>query len=204
MVGLSLGMGLGLGAQSRAPAQLLGSNGDPTLLLQAQIVETGESTEEGALVRAVGLPWLELAQHIQRDPEFLAHFAREPRKFEEFIAATYERAGWDEVILTPQRNDGGRDVIAVKRGLGSLRFLEQVKAYSPGHLVTHADVREMLGVLATDLGASKGLITTTSSFQPGVLESPHFKPFLPHRLELKDRDQLVSWLTAIERQAPRP
>jgi len=173
-------------------------NGGPELLLQAEIVNRGGQTSEGVLIQAVAIPWLEIARQLTRDPNFLFMFAQYPRKFEEFIAASYERAGFDEVTLTPQRGDGGRDVIAVKRGHGSIRFLEQTKAYSCGHLVTHDDVRAMLGVLSVDQNASKGLITTTSGFQPGITkEGSEFARLMPHRLELKDGAATAEWVKGL-------
>jgi restriction system protein len=141
---------------------------------------------------------LEIYREIERDPDFLIQFVKHPRFFEEFIAGAYIRAGWDEVILTPRSNDGGRDVIASKRGFGAIRFLEQAKAYSPGHLVTHDDVRASLGVLSADLNASKCLITTTSDFQPTVATSEQFRPFIPNRLELKNGKATLNWLREIK------
>ena len=186
----------------RAPAS-------PVVLLQTEILTFRDRTHEGVLVASVADTWLELYRAIEKDPEFLQHFSRNPRKFEEFIAGAYNRAGWDEVILTPRSGDGGRDVIAVKRGFGSVRFLEQTKAYHPGHLVTHDDVRAMIGVLSTDPNSSKGLITTTSDFQPTIRSSPEFQRFLPHRLELKNGTELMEWLKTIQKIklrycAPRP
>lgn len=197
MVGMGLNLGLGLGSSSR-PAQPNISNGGPELLLQAEIVHRGDKTSEGVLVRAAAVPWLEIVDHLVRDPSFLFQFVQNPRKFEEFIAACYERAGFDEVTLTPQKGDRGRDVIAVKRGFGSVRFLEQTKAYSPGHLVTHDDVRGMIGTLTGDQRASKGLITTTSDFQPGILKpDSEFAQFLPHRLELKNGSATLDWIKSL-------
>lgn len=198
MTGLGLGMGLGFGS-SKAQAISV-TNGGPELLLQAEIVYQGIRTGEGDIIKAVAIPWLEIVDHIQRDAEFLKYFSQNPRKFEEFIAATYDRAGWDEVTLTPAKGDGGRDVIAVKNGWGSVRFLEQVKAYSPGHLVTHNDVRALTGTLMMDHNASKGLVTTTSDFAPGVMKDGEFAPLMPHRLELKNGEALVRWLNDV-RQA---
>lgn len=146
MVGLGMGLGLGLSSNRRAAQPKNRDNGGPELLLQAELVVTGPRTAEGFLVRCAAYPWLEIIDHLSRDPKFLFQFAQAPRRFEEFIAACYERQGFDEVILTPRRGDGGSDVIAIKRGYGSIRFLDQTKAYSPGHLVTHDDVRAMLGV----------------------------------------------------------
>lgn len=192
-LGLGLGLGLGMNNYSRPPVY---GNGGPELLLQAELVVTGPKTAEGLLVKAAAYPWFEIVEHLRRDPKFLHEFSQAPRRFEEFIAACYERQGFDEVVLTPQRGDRGRDVIAIKKGYGSVRFLEQAKAYSPGHLVTHNDVRAMLGTLATDARASKGIITTTSDFQPGIRkEGSEFAPFLPHRLELKNGAETLEWLT---------
>jgi restriction system protein len=104
--------------------------------LFSAIVSPIEQRPTGELIRACAMPWQAIVREIQRDPEFLRQFSDNPRKFEEFIAAAYDRAGFDEVILTPRKGDLGRDVIAVKHGFGSIRFLEQTKAYKPGHLVT--------------------------------------------------------------------
>lgn len=193
------GLGLGLGLNRTRPAWRAMTNGGPELLLQAQIVHLGSGTDEGVLVRAVAHPWREIVDHLRRDPTFLNHFAQNPRSFEEFIAASYDRAGFDEVTLTPRTGDRGRDVIAVKKGFGSIRFLEQTKAYSPGHLVTHDEVRAMVGVLNLDTNSSKGLVTTTSDFQPGILKpGGEFAGLVPYRLELKNGKELLRWLEEIE------
>jgi hypothetical protein len=71
-----------------------------------------------------------------------------------------------------------------KPGFGSIRIIDQVKAYGPGHKVSANDVRALLGVLALDLNVSKGIVTTTSTFAPGVEDE--IKPYMPNRLELKD------------------
>lgn len=192
---------LGFGPLGSLPLGSIGGevrNNGPEILLQAEIVLLGPKTDEGVLIRAVALPWKEIVDRLLKDPDFLVFFAKNPRKFEEFIAASYERAGFDEVTLTPQKGDGGRDVIAVKNGFGSVRILEQAKAYSPGYLVTHDDIRAMVGVLALDQGASKGIVTTTSDFQPGILKpGSQFAPLLPHRLELKNGHALIQWLKEI-------
>lgn len=194
---MGLGLGLGIGTSSRA-ATTLNPNGGPELLLQTEIVTTGDKSAEGQLIKAVAFPWLEIVDHLERNPEFLFQFRHAPRKFEEFIAACYDRQGFD-VVLTPQRGDGGCDVIATRRDWGSIRFLAQVKAYAPGHLVTHGDVREMLGVLVDHPSASKGIITTTSDFQPGILkEDSTFAKYIPTRLELKNGRDTLDWIKSIK------
>ncbi|MBI2360629.1 MAG: restriction endonuclease [Deltaproteobacteria bacterium] len=67
------------------------------------------------------------------------------RKLEEIIAGAYEREGWPEVVLTPRSGDRGRNVIATKPGIGSIRIIDQVKAYAPDHPVTADEVRAVLG-----------------------------------------------------------
>ncbi|RNJ44432.1 hypothetical protein B5V01_05980 [Mesorhizobium erdmanii] len=197
MSGFGSGFGPGFG-----PGFQRGDEAPPALLLQS-LVTAGSHVSEGARIVAVTVPWLAIVGEIARDPDFLFHFAEAPRKFEEFIAGAYEEAGY-EVVLTPQSGDRGRDVIASKDGFGSVRILDQVKAYSPGRLVGHDELRAMLGVLAGDQNASKAVITTTSAFRPGVLTSPEFTKFMPYRMELKDGPALLTWLAELRKpKAPQ-
>lgn len=165
----------------------------PQLLLQTIVVTLGAGVEDGRYVEAIAPPWPAIASEIERNPDFLNYFSKYHREFEEFLAGAYTRAGYS-VILTPQRGDGGRDLIATLSGFGSVKILDQAKAYSPGHLVDHDDVRAMLGVLSAEPSASKGVITTTSDFQPGIYTSRQFTPFMPTRLELKNGSQLREWI----------
>ena len=193
---MRLGLGLGLNSVAVHQSNLL-STRTPELLLQAEVLQTGVKTAEGFLVKAVAIPWLAITKKLDTDPNFIFEFARHPRAFEKFIAASYERAGF-QVTLTPQRGDRGRDVIAEKSGFGSIRILEQLKAYSPGHLVTHDDIRAMLGTLAMDRGASKGIVTTTSDFQPGIFKPENgFTEYMPHRLELKNGTATLDWIKSL-------
>ena len=160
---------------------------DTDLLLQAVVVP-GESTNEGQLIEAVAIPWFEIIKTLKNDPKMA--FQISPRKWEEIIAGAYKKAGFDDVILTPRSGDLGRDVIAVKKGLGLVRIIDQVKAYKPGHLVTADDVRALMGVMQGD-GASKGFLTTTSEFAPKLREDPLIVPFMPSRLELIDGKMLL-------------
>ena len=107
------------------------------LLLQA-IVVPGEKTAEGTLIQAVAIPWFDIIEKLRIDPNLA--FQIPARTWEEIIAGAYHKAGFDEVTLTPRSGDHGRDVIAVKKGLGSIRVVDQVKAYKPGHLVIADDV----------------------------------------------------------------
>jgi restriction system protein len=117
-------------------------------------------------------------------------FKLDPFKLEELVAGMYERQGF-EVTLTPRSGDFGRDVIAVKPGFGTVRLIESVKRYGPDHRVPANDVRALLGVLAGDPRASKGIVTTTSDFAPRIAEDPFIQPFIPFRLELVNGTDLL-------------
>jgi restriction system protein len=78
--------------------------------------------------------------------------------------------------------------------VGSVRIFDQVKAYRPGNVVTAEEVRAMLGVITGAQNVSKGVITTTSTFAPRLLDDDYIRPYVPFRLELKARDTLLPWL----------
>jgi restriction system protein len=101
------------------------------------------------------------------------------------------------VILTPRSGDHGRDVIAVKRDLWTVRIIDQVKAYHPGRLVPADDVRALVGVLFSDRAATKGLVTTTWDFAPRIKDDPFIKPHIPYRLQLINGQELIERLSAL-------
>lgn len=163
----------------------------PDLLIQAEIIVTGGASAEGQLVIGVSIAWFEIVAQLERDPLFLHSVPW--RKVEELVAGAYEREGCRDVVLTPSSGDGGVDIIATWPGVGAIRLLDQIKAYAPHRVVTANDVRAMLGVLATK-NASKGIVTTTSRFAPGIESDSGLQPFIPYRLELKDGPTLSQWL----------
>lgn len=169
----------------------------PEITLKA-LITLGAADSEGRFVEAVAVPWFEILRLIQRDPG--AAYRIDPRQWEEIIAGAYSQAGYDEVILTPRSGDKGRDVIATKFGVGSIRIFDQVKAYKPGHLVTADEVRAMLGVLTGADNVSKGVVTTTSCFAPRLADDPYIKKYIPYRLELKPRDTLFAWLQDLSKK----
>jgi restriction system protein len=124
---------------------------DPQFIVKA-LLEFGDRTREGDLVRAVAIPWYEILATIARDRD--AAYQIDSRKWEEIIARAWERDGYS-VILTPRSGDRGRDVIATKDGVGSVRIFDQVKAYRPGHIVNADEVRAMIGVITGAQNVSK-------------------------------------------------
>ncbi len=163
----------------------------PETLISA-IVDRIDSHLDGALVVTLQPAWELVGKIIRSNPSELLTLT--PEQWEELIAASYDKAGYDEVILTPRSGDFGRDVIATKKGWCSIRIIDQVKAYKPGHLVTANDVRALLGVLNSDRSATKGIVTTTSSFAPKIAADPFIAPYVPYRLELHDGEQVKNRL----------
>ncbi len=167
----------------------------PTVLLKTTLVQLGDKTPDGQLIQAPTATWFEISRHLNIDPAFRFEFSSNPTKFEEFLAGAYKLQGWDAVTLTPRSGDKGRDVIAITTGLSALKVLDQAKANRASNLVTQNDVRAIFGVLALDQNASKGVITTTSDFAPGVTEE--FGQAMPYRLETRNGEQFLDWIKRI-------
>jgi restriction system protein len=180
-----------VGLESNPGKVILKLPDDAPKLVLKSVVLFGETTDEGKIVEAVTLPWFEILELLKNNSD--AAFQIPPDKWEEVIAGAYRRSGFDEVILTPRSGDYGRDVIATKKGIGTVRVIDQVKAYKPGHLVTANDARALLGVLQGD-GASKGFLTTTSDFAPKLSSDPLLEPFMPSRIELINGEKLLKRL----------
>jgi restriction system protein len=194
ITGLSPARALGRIRLRDALATLRTYLSQPRIVLPAQVISVRMPVPEGDLIAVIAVPWLAICRELEHNPRFLYQFVNHPRIFEEFIAASYERAGFPEVILTPRSGDRGRDVIATKPGHLSVRILDQCKAYSPNHVVSADEVRAMLGVVTGDRNTSKGVITTTACFAPELERDPILSPFLPHRIELRDGRRLREWL----------
>ena len=177
---------------------------DFQLLIQAEVVTLGAKTHEGSLIETVAPAWEAIVKLLASDPNAL--YQIDLAEMEEIIAAACtEMDGFDEVTLTPRSGDGGRDVIAVRHGRFSVRILDQVKAYKPGSLVTADEVRSLMGVLTSDRGASKAIVTTTSDFAPKLRSDPGIVPFLPTRIELINGTELIEYLNKVlhEKQLPQ-
>jgi restriction system protein len=156
------------------------------------IVRFEVAVPDGQIITCVDPVYRHLVDAIEKNPEII--YEIDARKWEEIVAAAYDKAGFDEVILTPRSGDYGRDVIAIKKGLYSVKFIDQVKAYKPGHIVKADEVRALLGVLSGEQDASKAIFTTTSAFAPKIEDDKFIKPFLPYRLELVDQEKLIARL----------
>jgi len=179
----------------------LATDPPPDIMLQA-VVMLGPKTTDGHLIELVTPAWFKIVELMLADKN--AMYQLDATAWEALVAGAYSELGF-EVVLTPRSDDGGRDVIATRNDVGSIRFFDQVKRYSPGRRVTANDVRALLGVLNADRNVSKGIVTTTAEFAPGIEKDPDLSAFMPYRLELRSGKRLLEWLRQAysRRQIPR-
>jgi len=168
-------------------------------MLLKTVIEPDQRADKGSLILAVARPWWDIAELIAKDPS--AAYQIPPDKWEEIVAGIYKTAGFEEVILTPRSGDYGRDVIAMKDGVGRVRVIDQVKAFAPDNLVDAEAVRALMGILQTD-GASKGFLTTTSDFAPMITNDPLITPLIPKQLELINGQTLFTRLGQLAKKRP--
>jgi restriction system protein len=167
----------------------------PDITVQA-ILTYGDKTNEGRLIEGVGIAWDEIIKLLTDSPDEIHNF--DPHKLEELIAGAYVRAGY-EVELTPRSGDKGRDVVATKHGIGSIRIFDQIKRYKITRPVSADEVRALVGVITMAPNVSKGVITTTSTFAPRLLDDKDIARLVPYRLELKPKNVLLPWLQSLRR-----
>jgi len=160
------------------------------------VVTVGPQNPDGRLITALAPAWFEIVRMLSKNRQAL--YQINWRTLEEIIAGAYSRAGFEEVTLTPRSADGGRDVIAVKRGYCTVRILDSVKAYGPGRKVSAEEVRALWGVVDLE-HASKGVLSTTADFAPGILRDPLLRDLMPNRLELINGSLLVDRLIDLAR-----
>ncbi|MFZ5732574.1 MAG: restriction endonuclease [Pseudomonadota bacterium] len=170
----------------------------PALMISS-LITFDSKVADGRLIASTTTIWEEIARTLGSD--WSQAFNIPPDRWEEIIAGAFKKDGYDEVTLTPRSGDHGRDVIAVRRGVGSVRILGSVKAYAPTHLVTKEQVHSLMGVVNLDPNASKGIITTTSDFAPKILEDKNLAAAVPHRIELVNGIKLKKWLDGLRSSA---
>lgn len=161
----------------------------------AGLVIPERQTAEGVLTSNISYAWIDIVEELQGDWS-KAHEIGD-HVWEELIAAAYKRAGYEEVTLTPRSGDHGRDLIAVKKGLGAIKLLGSVKAYKPGSLVTKEQVHALAGVLSLDPTATKGVVITISDFAPRILDDKNLARAIPDRIELINGARLKAWLEGL-------
>lgn len=173
-------------ARKESPAQ-----GLPTIQISSLLI-TKAKVSEGLLISAQTALWTEIATRLGSDWKLAYQLT--PTQWEEIAAGAYKKEGFDEVILTPRSGDGGRDVIAIKKGRTGYKIINSMKAYGPNHVVGYDDIRALMGVMSSERDVSKGMLTTTSRFPPNVWKDRFIAPLIPTRLELVDGEGLQAWL----------
>lgn len=103
-----------------------------------------------------------------------------PREFEEWTASLFESLGYEKVTLTPQSNDKGVDVLAVKNGL---KIAIQCKKFKG--VVGSPNIQTFLGAMQ-NAEADKGFFITTGTFS---VEAEKMALDMP--IELYDKIGLV-------------
>jgi restriction system protein len=185
-----------LAASGATPLVLFQAARTAELSLSSLIIPKSR-THEGILIQSTSAVWFELAQQLSTDLSIA--FQLTPAQMEELVAGAFQKAGYDEVTVTHRSRDRGRDVIAIKRGVGCVKIIGSVKLYAPGKPVRYDAIRALLGVLGGERDASKGIITTTSDFPPRVRSDPIIAAALDTRLELMNGGALQRWLAELTR-----
>lgn len=118
------------------------------------------------------------------------------REFEELVAEMLQNDGY-EVQLGPGRDDGGKDIIAVKelQGVGPIMSVWQAKKQKRSNKVGLQVIRELADT-RNEHKASKGIIVTTTFLTRGALERVRRDQYLLGKV---DRDDLMKWIDAILR-----
>ena len=157
--------------------------------VESQLIEVVPADTLDALRRVAFAPFSLVAAAVAR-PETLWEVT--PRTFEQFIAELVSRLGIEDVILTPEKSDGGRDVIGTKRVLGfTLIFAFECKRYQPDRPVSVEYARALLGTITHgEFRADRGVLVTTSRFTD---PARHFIVTSP-QLEGVDFNGIVGWL----------
>ncbi|MHB8596687.1 MAG: restriction endonuclease [Ktedonobacteraceae bacterium] len=113
------------------------------------------------------------------------------RQFEEVVAELLMHDGF-MVELGRGTKDGGKDIVAVKevQGCGLVMSVWQAKHLNAGNKVGISVIRELADT-RTQLGASKGVIVTTTALTRDALERIEQNRYLLHKV---DGDDLLSWI----------
>jgi hypothetical protein len=129
-----------------------------------------------------------LIKLIAREPEYL--FKISSRQFESLVAELFYKQGYN-VHLTKETRDGGYDIVAIQKHMDiTTKYLIECKRYAKTRKVAVDLVRQLFGV-KTIANANKVILVTTSCFTPEAirLAKAHFWD-----LELKDHDDVISWI----------
>ncbi len=140
----------------------------------------------------------QLLRALVLEPALLAGI--DDRAFEGLVATLLHDMGLQDVELTPPRQDGGRDVVAVHQDRTSGErqvFLIECKHWVSGEKVTMRWALSLLDVKRRD-EATAAILLSSSGFGPRLLEQE--ATLNRAGLFLKNQNHLHSWIQVWERQ----
>lgn len=94
-------------------------------------------------------------------------------KFEEFVKIFLEKIGLDEIVITQRSRDGGKDLTAIRPGVGNFsdsdvtHYFIQCKRYNPSSSISVKSIRELKGIIPF---GQKGIFITTAKFSKDAIE----------------------------------
>jgi cold shock protein len=117
----------------------------------------------------------DLILRLNQNPLHLHQFSA--RQFEELVAELYAVDGYDvELIGSWNQADGGVDIMAVKRDVGThhYRMAIQCKRYGTQHRISAAPIRALAGVLDRFKAHAGALVTTSDFTEPASREASYY------------------------------
>lgn len=118
------------------------------------------------------------------------------REFEELIADLLQKDGY-HVELGPGRNDGGKDIIAIKElePIGTIMSVWQAKKLKTHRKVGIEFIRELADT-RNELKASKGIIVTSTYLTRGALHRVQRDQYILGKI---DKNDLFLWMRRLKR-----
>lgn len=160
-------------------------------LLSWTSVKEAEKEPKKSIIIDLSPAWDDFTKRITANPELLHKM--HSRKFEELIAEVFSSYGF-EVELTARTRDGGFDIIAVRRlGATVTRHLVEAKCWDPKRKIPPKEIRAL--IFTREENKASQVILATSSYVSSNAKK-EFHAYIPHVLDIVDRDQLLKWCRA--------
>lgn len=131
----------------------------------------------------------EIFSYVSKNSD--AVFRMSPREFEYLIASIFREFGF-EAELTPESNDNGVDIIALRndRVIGTDTILIECKRYAPENKVGIGVVQRLFGAVS-EFQANKGIVVTTSTFTKKAQKTAQRSL---NKIELRDMNNIRDWI----------
>lgn len=167
----------------------------PVITTQA-IIAVVDQNPEGSVINFLDPYFHQLVETMLQNRILV--YEQDWRRWEQILAAAYSKAGY-HVTLTPRSRDKGRDLIAEKKGVASVKILGQMKRYREDRRISLQEVDSLLGTFMRDEHATHAVFATTSSFAPGIFQEDSINRLIPNPLKLMDIEDLMTWFRSLYR-----